>query len=155
VHAIAASAAFDDALVRATLYRSLAVSVFDAFRLRHDVRSRPLDARGGQQSYRMASRFIDDFASLPITLEDIARSAGLSTAQLDDVFRAFSPHGEGAWARLTRARLSAARDDLRAAIAVTEEAIQAIAIRWGFPTRQNFARLYEREYGHPLPRERP
>jgi AraC-like DNA-binding protein len=146
-HATVSSPAFGSPIVQAALHRHLAISLFESFRLRGDHGARAVSARARQHGYRVATRFIDDFASLPITPEDIAQAAGLSTAQIDAVFRAFSPRGEDTADHLRRARLSSAHAEIRLAGVVDEGVVGEVAARWGFPSAATFTRLYRRAYG--------
>jgi AraC-like DNA-binding protein len=146
-HRLMSSPAFESPLIRANLYRQLAVLVFESFRLRGDPAVRSLSAEDRQRRYRLAVDFVDDFASLPITVEDIAEAAGVSTAELDEIFRGHSPVGLGVTDHLRRTRLVAAHTDLLNAHPDLGASVQDIARRWGFPSPSRFARLYRNAYG--------
>jgi AraC-like DNA-binding protein len=134
-------------MVRAALYRQLAVSVFEVFKLQGDAPTRALTAEGRQRRYRVAAQFIDDFASLPITVEDAAHAAGVSTAELDQIFRGHSPLGLPVQEELRRRRLAAAHADLVEADPTLGDTVRDIAHRWGFHSPSRFARLYRDTYG--------
>jgi AraC-like DNA-binding protein len=144
---LACSDAFEFPLVRAVLYRQLAVSVFEVFKLEGDHRSRTLTAEGRRRRYRVAAQFIEDYASLPITVEDAAQAAAVSTAELDEIFRGHSPLGVSVREQLRRTRLTAAHADLVEGDPTLGDTVRDVAHRWGFASPSHFARLYRREYG--------
>ncbi|ARJ06701.1 hypothetical protein GCM10010988_20000 [Cnuibacter physcomitrellae] len=115
--------------LRALVYRALAVSVLEGFRLIGEVPERHLAARARYAAYRGATRFIDDFASLPITVADVAHAVGLPVRDLMDVFRAHAPKGISPRAYLAWARLDAARADLDRDPTQSHD---RVAHRWGF-----------------------
>lgn len=79
--------AWESDLVAASMSRHVAARIVELFPWRHDPVDRPVTARALLTGYRRAMRYIDDYASLPITVEDIAEAAGLPSAQLDAAFR--------------------------------------------------------------------
>jgi len=109
---LASSDLFEHDLIRATLYRHLAVSVFEGLRLRGDRRERALTVEARQRRYRIAARFLDDHASLPITVADAASAAGVGVPDLEQIFLGYSPSNITAETHLERTRLSAAHSDL-------------------------------------------
>lgn len=115
--------------LRALSYRALAVAVLEGFRLIGDVRERHLAVRERYAAYRAARRFIDDFASLPITVADVAHAVGLPVRDLMAVFRAHAPQGVSPRGYLRLARLDAARADLDRDPSQSRD---GIAHRWGF-----------------------
>lgn len=131
-------------LVRASLFHSLSMAALQSFRLSTDPRERPLTPAGLVQTHRLACQFIDDHASLPITVTDIAGAAGTTITQLNAAFRAH----QGTTARdyLLRARLSAAHTDLLASDAASTD-LTDLAARWGFADLDRFSRRYRSEYG--------
>ena len=143
---IAATEAFDVDLVRASLYRLLSRTLLSGFALSGDPADRALNSALLLRGYQRAVSFIDDNASLPITIEDIAGAAGLSTEQLDYAFSAHSFDGRTAPGRLRAARLSAAHEELVRGDPTFGDTVGAIALRWGFsPSR--FAAVYRKMYG--------
>lgn len=138
------SGTFRHPLVRASLFHTMAMATLDCFPLSSEPRVSRWSAAGQQAAYRRAVRFIEDNASLPITLGDIAQAAGATLAELDAAFRAH--HGVGARAYLQRVRLSAARSDLLASAAAPHD-LADLAARWGFPDVARFTRRYRDAYG--------
>jgi AraC-like DNA-binding protein len=133
-------------MVGSMVYRHLAACTLEAFALHGDPTSRRTSARARYDGFRRANAFIDDFASLPITIEDIAQAAGLSVSDLQGAFRAHSSHGGNAAEALQRVRLAAAHRDLVTADAPAGIAVREVALRWGFrPSR--FLELHRRHYG--------
>ncbi|MBL3686024.1 AraC family transcriptional regulator [Leucobacter zeae] len=108
---------------------------------------RPVQTRAAPQTVRRALAYIDEHAHEPITVDDVARAAHISTRGLQYAFRRsveFSPSDY-----LRRARLSGAREDLlRASEAapLSAEAVERIAARWNFTNAARFANIYREEY---------
>lgn len=144
---IASTDAFEQPIFRASLYRHVAVSLFDAYRLRGEPRSHASTAEGRLRCYRAAAGFIDDHASLPITVEDAARAAGTSSVELESIFRAHSPQGRGVTDHFRLVRLAAAHADLVNGDPTLGDTVRTIAHRWGFADPSSFARHYRRAYG--------
>ena len=143
---VAATEAFEVDLVRASLYRLLGRTLLHGFALSGDPANRALNSAALLRGYQRAISFIDENASLPITIEDIAAAAGLSTEQLNYAFSAHSFDGGTAPGRLRAARLSAAHEDLVRGDPTFGDTVGAIALRWGFsPSR--FAAAYRKMYG--------
>ncbi|MGQ7296449.1 helix-turn-helix transcriptional regulator [Quadrisphaera sp. KR29] len=138
---------FTEPVLRASLYRSLAVTLLESFRLTGDRRGRTMTAEGRLRRYRLARQFIDDHASLPITVEDVARAVDASTVELEEVFRGHSPSGRTVSATLRRTRLAAAHEDLLKADPTAGDTVRAIAHRWGYPDPSTFAKHYRAAYG--------
>lgn len=133
-------------LLRASVFHFLSVSILEAFPLLGDRVTRSMNSATLLTGFRRAQAFIDDHASLPITVDDIANAAGLTTAQLDHAFLAHSRSGGSAVAALRAARLSAAHRDLIEGDPTLGDTVGAIALRWGF-TPAGFARIHRSEYG--------
>ncbi|MEV7828913.1 helix-turn-helix transcriptional regulator [Microbacterium enclense] len=136
--------AWESDLVAASMSRHVAARIVELFPWRHDPVDRPVTARALLTGYRRAMRYIDDYASLPITVEDIAEAAGLPSAQLDAAFRWHSPSGGATSDVVRQVRLAAAHRDLLAA--GPRNTVRAVALRWGF-TPEGFARAYRRHFG--------
>ncbi|MCJ8505523.1 helix-turn-helix domain-containing protein [Kocuria flava] len=143
----AATPAFDEPLVRANLIRHLAVGMLECFPLigDTDARDRSMDAQS--RRYRAAVQFIDDYASLPITVEDAARAADTTTAALTRAFRANHSQGLTPAQYLRRTRLDAAHRDLLYGHPSAGDTVAAIAARWGFAHPGRFAAAYRAVYG--------
>ncbi|MFS0794688.1 hypothetical protein [Microbacterium sp. 1P10AE] len=132
-------------LVRAHVHRTLAVAALEAFPLIGDPRERRASALEQAAVYRTAAAWLDDHASLPVTIEDAARASGTSTGGLR---RAFAANGQAAATPedyLELARLSAAHADLVAADSAMTT-LGAVARRWGFPTVAAFSAAYRAAY---------
>ena len=134
-------------LTRSTAYRSLGTIALEAFRLSGDREERSLSARAGLDAYRRAIAFIDQNLSLPITVSDVARAAGVSEMALSLVFAAHSAVGWTAEEQLRRGRLAAAHLDLVNGDPSRGTTVAGIAARWGFPRPARFAALYRSVYG--------
>ena len=136
----------DSDLIRSMVYRHLAACTLEAFALDGSTADRHASARARYDGFRRARIFIDDHASLPITVEDIAQAAGLSVHDLHDTFRANDLHGGNASDALQRVRLAAANRDLVTADPASTPAVREVALRWGLRPRR-FSVLHRRHYG--------
>ncbi|MFZ8757177.1 helix-turn-helix domain-containing protein [Microbacterium sp. HMH0099] len=132
-------------LVRAHVRRSLTAATLEAFPLVGDPRERRASALEQASVYAAAAAWMDDHASLPVTIDDAAAAVGTSRAGLR---RAFAANGQLASTPedyLALARMSAAHADLvdadPGATTVTE-----IALRWGFTDAAAFATAYRAAY---------
>ncbi|MDU0327047.1 helix-turn-helix transcriptional regulator [Microbacterium sp. KSW2-21] len=133
-------------LVRAHVYRALSVAALESFALVGDPRERRASAAAQASIYNAAAAWIDDHASLPVTVDDAARAAGTS---VDGLRRAFAANGqvvESPEGYLELARLSAAHADLLDAHA-DETSTEQVAARWGFGDPAVFATAYRAAYG--------
>ena len=130
-----AGAAIDNDLVRASLFRSLAVATLETFALRGDRRVRVLSAALQQKAYRYAVSFFEHNAARPITVDDAAGAAGVSSDALARAFRSHSPSGRTPAQHLAAVRLDAAHADIIGATIGGEEDIRTIASRWGMSER--------------------
>ncbi|MGX5653603.1 AraC family transcriptional regulator [Geodermatophilus nigrescens] len=96
---------------------------------------------------RRAVAFADGHASLPITVTDIARAAGVRPRALQ---LAFARHlGLSPMSYVRRVRLESAHRELRTADPTTGDTVAAIAARWGFARPDRFAAAYRAAYGVP------
>lgn len=132
-------------LVRAHVYRALASATLEAFPLIGDPRERRASALEQASIYTSATAWIDDHASLPVTIDDAARAVGTSTRGLR---RAFAANGQLASTPedyLIAARVSAAHSDLVDADPSSASVTQ-IARRWGFADVAEFVRAYRAAY---------
>jgi AraC-like DNA-binding protein len=132
-------------LLRADLLRRMAVATLETFPLTGDPRARRASVAARQAAYTQAVEFIHATLSLPITLEDIARHAGVSTIELTRAFRAHTSTTPGAYLR--GLRLAAAHAELQAADPRSGTTVSAIAARWGFAHPGDFARRHRQAYG--------
>jgi AraC-like DNA-binding protein len=138
-------AGFDNDLLRASLYRQLAVATIETFPLAGDHEARRTTVASRAAAFKRAVGYIDAHASLPITLDDIAIAAGTSPAELDRAFDMHLPFTTEQY--LGSVRLSAARRDLSGADPAQPDAIAAVAARWGFADARVFSRRYRERYG--------
>lgn len=133
-------------LVRAHVRRALVAATLEAFPLLGDPRERRASAIEQASLYAAASSWIDDHASLPVTIDDAARAVGTSTQGLRRAFLANGHLASTPEDYLAHARLSAAHADLLAADP-TITSVADIAARWGFLDLAAFARAYRDAYG--------
>lgn len=132
-------------LVRAHVYRALAAATLEAFALVGDPRERRASAIEQAAIYASAAEWIDDHASLPITVEDAARATGTTTGGLRRAFAANGQLARTPEAYLAAARLSAAHGDLVAADPTTTS-VREVASRWGFAAVDRFVAAYRDVY---------
>lgn len=90
---------------------------------------------------RLAENFIEAHLTQPITLEDVARAAGISPRGLQLAFRQYRGTTPlGFWRDL---RLARAHQDLMAG----QGGVTDVALRWGFTHFGRFAEGYRTRYG--------
>ncbi|WP_285114998.1 AraC family transcriptional regulator [Leifsonia sp. fls2-241-R2A-40a] len=135
---------FRHPLVRASLFHTLSMAALQSFPLSGDPRERTLSPAGQLKKFRLAARFIEDHASLPITVTDIAAAAGATMAQLNAAFLVHA--GTTARGYLLRVRLSATHTELLVSEPVPTD-LADLAARWGFADLDRFTRRYREEYG--------
>jgi len=99
-------------------------------------------SRPAPAAVRRALDFIDDNAHLPITVDDIAAAAFMSTRGLQYAFRRELDTTPAD--RLRRVRLEGARREIRAGC---KDPIATIARRWGFAHASRFAAAYREAFG--------
>ncbi len=131
-------------LVRASLFRSMAVATLESFQLLGDQEQRFRTVTAQADAYHRAVRFLEDHASLPITVDDAAQAAGVPTRRLLRAFEAHAPERLTPAGYLRRVRLDAARADLVAGRGAT---VREISLRWGFADPSAFSRSYKATYG--------
>ncbi|WP_181408830.1 helix-turn-helix domain-containing protein [Schumannella soli] len=139
---LARTRAFESDLVRADLHRLLCVSLLETFGPREETRRRARTAADRRTRYQRAAAFLDDHVSLPITIDDAAQAAGVASAELAELFVAFSPAERTPQQYLRRARVSAARRDLVEFDGPRQEAVGSVATRWGFASMRTFVREF-------------
>ena len=145
--AAATAPLLQDDLLRRSVSRTLAVMTLECFQLAGDRPPRALSFSQQLVAYRRAVQFLDDHASLPISIDDAARAAGLPTADLVRSFRLISPLGLTPGQYLRRTRLAAAHTDLINGDPTLGDTVGAISSRWGFASPSHFARLHRTAYG--------
>ncbi|XVV08678.1 AraC family transcriptional regulator [Actinoplanes sp. CA-131856] len=105
----------------------------------------PGPGRVAPATVRRAKAFIDAHAAEPLTLEDVARAAGISVRGLQATF---ARHGDlTPLGYLRRVRLENAHRDLEAGDRARGDTVAAIARRWGFASPSRFAVDYRKVYG--------
>lgn len=148
VHSLVASPGSPAAepLVRAAAMDAIAAAVLAAFpnNAAGDRATGRPDA-GTPASVRRALEFIEAHAREPLTLEEIARSAGIGPRALQEAFRRH--RGTTPLAHLRETRLERAHRELQAADPAGGVTVAAVAGRWGFAHRGRFADAYRRAYG--------
>lgn len=144
--AFASAPLLENDLVRASIFRSLAVSTLEAFAVIDDVRARRETVQQQQAAYRKAVAFLEEHASLPITIEDAAAAAGVGSAALERAFRTHSLSGRTPVEHLTAVRLDAAHAEMVRAPLDGTLTVAQVAARWGF-TEAGLTRHHRRAYG--------
>ncbi|MFI8593147.1 hypothetical protein ACIGCK_01780 [Microbacterium sp. NPDC078428] len=135
-------------LLRASAYRQLAVATLGIFRFERTTPRRSVTSRGAAVAYRAAIAFIEENAALPITVEDVAAAAGVSSVRLGQIFMQHASPPESPRACIRRIRLGAARRDI-SRWEPDEFTLGDVAARWGF-TQQGLVRQYRRAFGVDL-----
>lgn len=133
-------------LARAHVRRSLVAATLEAFPLAGDPRERRASALEQASIYTSAMAWIDDHASLAITVDDAARAVGTSTLGLRRAFAANGQLADNPEEYLAAARVSAAHADLIDADP-TCVTVDEVATRWGFLDRAAFVAAYRAAYG--------
>lgn len=134
----------DDPLMEATLVRHALVTTLSAFYTPFfDAASRE-PRLSGASAVRRAIAYMEAHAQEPITIDDVAREAHISTRGLQYAFRRALDTTPTAYLR--RVRLDGARRDLHNADQSVSSAV--VARRWGFSNPTRFRALYCEEYGH-------
>lgn len=144
--AFEAETLLDNELVRASVFRAVAVSTLETFAMLGDCRARRTTVAQQQRAYRTAIAFFEDHASLPITIDDAAAAAGVSTEALARAFRTHSAGGRSPGEHLRAIRLDAAHADLLRAPLDGSTTAADIAARWGF-REATFKSEHARVYG--------
>lgn len=104
--------------------------------------ARSAQRRAAPATVRRAMAFIEEHAHEPITVDDVALAAGISTRGLQYAFRRAVDTTPTEWLR--RARLSGAHRSLSDPEGGT---VAEIARRWGFEHPSRFAAHYRAAYG--------
>ena len=132
-------------LLRAELERHALMMTLSAFPTTFDdALRRPVQRSGAPASVRRALAYIDENAHLPITIDEVAAAAYISTRGLQYAFRRaldITPAQA-----LRRARLEGAHRDLHVGGA---RSVGEVARRWGFSNSSRFTAAYREAYGVP------
>ncbi|HEY8588916.1 MAG TPA: hypothetical protein VIL55_05130, partial [Naasia sp.] len=121
-----------------------------------DRQGRRASVTGLAAVYSRARSYIEEHASLPISVVDIAEAVGVPATELDRAFVVLgstTPADYLAWIRMRSAysdlqASSGSIDRARPeAAALASDMVREVALRWGFAQPRRFARLYRRQYG--------
>jgi len=132
-----------DGMLEAELRRHALLMTLAAFGSSYTAAAERMVQRGAApRTLRRALAYVDAYAGTPITVDDIARAAGISTRGLQYVFR--RALGVTPTEHLRAARLAGAHEELRRG---TARSVTEAARRWGFSNASRFARHYREAYG--------
>lgn len=132
-----------DGILRAELERHALAITLSAFPTTiQDSLSRTAQRGAAPIAVRRALAFIDENAHRPITIDDVAAAAFISTRGLQYAFRRALDATPAEYLR--RARLAGAHREL---VDGVSDSIAVIARRWGFSHPSRFAAAYRGEYG--------
>ena len=136
--------AFDSPLVAEAAFHHLATAFLHVFPTTWmDLPERSAAPADASAVVRRATEFMRAHAGQPITMQQVAESAFVSTRGLHHAF--VHELGEPPGASLRRLRLEGARTDLLASDGA--DTVAAIARRWGFAHASRFAQAYHRAFG--------
>ncbi|MFB8190504.1 helix-turn-helix transcriptional regulator [Microbacterium sp. NPDC055988] len=134
-----------DPLIAAELERHALMMTLSAFpNTFTEAMRRPAQRAGAPVAVRRALAYIDENAHRPITVDDVAAAAYISTRGLQYAFRRaldITPTQA-----LRRARLEGARRDLQSG---EGRSVGEVARRWGFTHPTRFASAYRDAFGTP------
>lgn len=147
VHGHAREGLLSNDLFRARVYRHIAIRTLDSFRVVGDRHRLRVSTERRHSIYRLATDYLHDHASLPITIEDAAEAVGASVPEVELAFRAYAPGEESPAVFLQGIRLDAALRDLQAGDPTLGSTVTEIATRWGFPSASRFAAQFRAAYG--------
>ncbi|MCK6067414.1 MULTISPECIES: helix-turn-helix transcriptional regulator [Microbacterium] len=132
-----------DGVWEAELHRHATLATLSAFSTTfQEALERAAQTRPAPATVRRAIAFIEAHAQEPITVDDIATAARISTRGLQYAFRRSREMPPTEYLRSVR--LAGAHDDL----AHGASGIATVARRWGFGSPSRFAAYYRRRYGH-------
>jgi len=141
LHALAAGG--DDPLIEASLVRHALITTLSSFHSTYFDAAMREPRLIGASVVRRAIAHMDAHAHEPITIDDVAVAAHISTRGLQYAFRRALDTTPAAYLRTVR--LDGAHRDLQNASA--DQSITAIARRWGFSNTSRFSALYRDVYG--------
>jgi transcriptional regulator GlxA family with amidase domain len=135
-------------LLAAELIHSAAVTALRTFPITAMTAAyRPEPGWVAPASVRRAAGYIEAFADRPLTVDQIAAAAGVSTRTLEYGFRhayGTSPSGYLRWVRLERAHAQ-----LQAAERGDGTTVKGVALTWGWASPAQFAAAYWQRFGFP------
>lgn len=138
-----ADATAADGILAAELERHALAVTFETFPTSVvEALAKPVQTRAAPSSVRRAVTFIEENAHLPITVDDIAAAAFISTRGLQYAFRRAMDVTPAEYLR--QERLEGAHRELRGS---ADDSIAVIARRWGFSHPSRFAAAYRQRYG--------
>jgi AraC-like DNA-binding protein len=133
----------DDTILAAEWERHALAVTLDSFPTSVvDALARPVQTRAAPTSVRRAVAFIEENAQRPITVDDIAAAAFISTRGLQYAFRRAMDVTPAEYLR--QERLEGAHRELADC---ADDSIASIARRWGFSHPSRFAAAYRVKYG--------
>ncbi|MFJ6654288.1 helix-turn-helix transcriptional regulator [Microbacterium sp. NPDC091313] len=131
------------ALIEAEVQRHALLATLSAFPTSyHDALSRSAQTRAAPATVRRAIAYMHTHAPEPITVDDVAHAARISTRGLQYAFR--RALGVSPTEYLRDVRLAGAHEELRR---LDSPAVSAVARRWGFASPSRFAAHYRARYG--------
>ncbi|WP_431795175.1 helix-turn-helix transcriptional regulator [Microbacterium enclense] len=140
--AAALAVGHEQPLVAAELERHALISTLTTFSSAYlEAVDRTALRTAAPRTVRRALAFIETHAHEPVTIDDIAAAAGISTRGLQHAFR--RALGVTPSAYLRTVRLAAAHRDLQNG----GTSVGDVARRWGFSSPSRFARFYRDMYG--------
>lgn len=107
-----------------------------------DALERSVQRRAAPRSVRRAIAYMQQHAHEPITIDDVAAAAGISSRGLQYAFRRALDQTPTEYLR--NERLAGAHAELQQAAAAS---VSAVARRWGFASASRFAKHYRDAYG--------
>lgn len=133
----------DDRLIEASLVRHALITTLSTFHSTYFDAAMREPRFTGASVVRRAVAYMDAHAHEPITIDDVAGAAHISTRGLQYAFRRALETTPTAYLR--GVRLDGAHRDLQNAS--PDHSITAIARRWGFSNASRFSTLYRGVYG--------
>lgn len=133
----------DEPIIAAELKRHALMTTLTTFDTSYlDAVQRAHQRSAAPRTVRRAIAHIEAHAREPLTLDDIAAAAGISTRGLQHAFRRALDMTPSEYLR--RVRLDGAHAELRS---VAPMSVTEVARRWGFSSASRFARYYRESYG--------
>jgi len=136
-------ATHDDPILSVELHRHALMTTLSSFHTPYvDAVQRAHQRTAAPRTVRRAIAHIEAHAPEPLTLEDIAEAAGISSRGLQHAFRRALDTTPMEYLRLVR--VVGAHEDLRSGNRVS---VAEVARRWGFSSASRFARYHRQHYG--------
>ncbi|HTN55051.1 MAG TPA: AraC family transcriptional regulator [Microbacterium sp.] len=141
LHALAACG--DDRLIEASLVRHALITTLSTFHSTYFDAAMREPRFVGASVVRRAIAYIDAHAHEPITVDDVAVAAHISTRGLQYAFRRALDTTPAAYLR--KVRMDGAHRDLYSS--ASDRPVAEIARRWGFGNTSRFSAAYREAYG--------